>query len=688
MKNGKNKLLPLFGALLVFSFFVPLPGGDVKLNLMPLPAQVSLKEGKFRLTENFTTSVKGPTPGRLTKAAARLLRRLSDRTGLFFSQGALPGQGNWDSAGLRLAFVRTGQLKVGEDESYNLKAAAGRIEITGETDIGALHGLETFLQLVSVDEQGYFIPAVIIEDRPRFPWRGLLIDVCRHFQPIEVIKRNIDGMSAVKMNVLHWHLSEDQGFRVECKSLPKLHRLGSDGFYYTHEQIREVIDYAADRGIRVMPEFDIPGHSTSWLVGYPELAGAPGPYKIERRFGIFDPTFDPTQKATYKFFKKFFAEMSKLFPDEYMHIGGDENNGKQWDANPKIQMFMKTHNIRDNHMLQAYFNKKILGILTKYGKKMIGWDEIFQPGLPESIVIHSWRGQNAMQEAAKKGYRTILSNGYYIDLARSTEYHYLNDPIPAGSPLTVAEKKFILGGEATMWGELITPETIDSRIWPRTAAIAERFWSPGHVKDVNDMYRRLGKISLQLEELGLLHKKNQVMMLRRLTGGRDTHTLRRLIDVIEPLKGYSRHQGRVYTQFSPFTRVVDAALPDAEVAREFCRQTDLYLRDGDEKIGKELRRLLMLWKSNHEKLKIIIDQSPILKEIGSLSEDLSRAAAIGLDVLDLFASGKKVEPAWIEEKRDILKKAARPRGQVELMILPAIEKLLSAAAKFPPFHQP
>ena len=678
----KRDITRMFFVVCMILFFTICGSGeDVKLNLLPVPAQVVQKEGKFRLTEDFTAAVKGPTPGRLFKAGARMLHRLSGRTGLFFSQGNLPAKKNWESAGLLLAFKRTGSLKVGENESYSLKAMPQGVKIVGETDIGVIRGLETFLQLICADDRGYFIPAVEINDRPRFPWRGLLIDVCRHFQPVEVIKRNIDGMCAVKMNVLHWHLSEDQGFRVECKSFPKLHRLGSDGLYYTHEQIKEVIAYAADRGIRVMPEFDIPGHSTSWLVGYPELAGAPGTYEIERHFGIFDPTFDPTQKATYKFFKKFFAEMAALFPDDYMHIGGDENNGKQWDANSEIQAFMKKHNIPDNHALQAYFNKKILHILSKNGKKMIGWDEIFQPGLQKNIIIHSWRGQKALKEAAKKGYPAILSNGYYIDLVQSAKYHYLNDPIPPGSPLTEEERKFVLGGEATMWGELISPETIDSRIWPRTAAIAERFWSPGHVKDVPDMYRRLEIISLQLEELGLLHKKNQAMILRRLSGGRDIHPLKILIDVVEPLKGYKRHQSRVYTQFSPLTHFVDAAVPDAQVARDFTRCADRYLQDRNEKSGKELRRLLNLWKNNHKKLKVIIDRSPILKEIESLSGDLSRVAEIGLEALDLLSSGKKAEPTWIEQKKEIMKKAALPRGQVELMILSAIEKLTDPLKK-------
>ena len=655
---------------------------ELKLNLMPFPAEVEQKDGKFRLTEAFTAAVKGPLPDRVSRAAARMLHRLSGRTGIFFSQGTVPSGGDWDSAGLGLIYEKPGRLKVGEDESYILKVAANRIIILGKTGTGILRGLETFLQLLSTDEAGYFFPAVLIKDRPRFTWRGLLIDAGRHFLPVEVIKRNLDGMGAVKMNVMHWHLSEDQGLRVECKSFPKLHKLGSDGSYYTHEQVKEVIAYAADRGIRVMPEFDIPGHSTSWLVGYPELAAAPGPYKIERGWGVKDPTFDPTRKATYKFFKKFFAEMSALFPDEYMHIGGDENNGKQWNANPKIQAFMKKNNIPGSHALQAYFNKKILKILQKYGKKMVGWDEIFQPGLPKDIVIQSWRGQKALREAARKGYFTMLSNGYYIDLCQPTDFHYLNDPIPADSPLTAHEKKYILGGEATMWGELISVETVDSRVWPRTAAIAERLWSPGSIKDVDDMYRRLEKISLQLEELGLQHIVNREMMLRRLTGGLDTGPLKVLVDVSEPLKIYNRHrQGVVYTQYSPLTRVVDAAVPDPKTVREFRRRVELFLRDkSDKKKEKCLRKQLVTWRDNHRELKKIIDSSPVLKEIEGLSGALSRAAAVGLEALDFIVSAeKKSGPAWIKVQKEILKKAALPRGHAELMIIPAIGKLVKAA---------
>ncbi len=567
---------------------------------------------------------------------------------------------------------------MGDDESYTLVVTPDNIRLDAETDIGALRGLESFLQLLDVDADGYFFQAVQINDAPRFPWRGLLIDVARHWMPVDVIKRNLDGLAAAKMNVLHWHLSEDQGFRVECKTFPKLHELGSDGFYYTHEQIKDIIEYAADRGIRVMPEFDIPGHSTSWFVGYPEYASQPGPYTIERRWGIMDPAFDPTKEATYEFFDAFFKEMCALFPDDYMHIGGDENNGKHWDANDEIQKFKKENNIKDNHELQSYFNKRILKILQKYDKKMIGWDEILQPDSPKDIVIQSWRGKESLIHAAKNGYKVILSNGYYIDLIQPTDFHYLNDPLTEDMNLTPEQAKFILGGEATMWAEFVTPEIIDSRIWPRTGAIAERLWSAREVNDVEDMYRRLDTFSFRLEELELQHIKNYPMMLRRLTNNQDIEPLRVLVDVVEPLKIYQRGQARDFTQHSPYTRVMDAARPDQKVAREFRNLVDAYLAGGasDAEMTERITLHFDKWADNHARLVPIINGSPILREIETLSDDLRKISLIGLELMELAKANKKVETEEAKAMSEILAAAKQQRGQVELQVVEPIEKLL------------
>jgi len=649
----------------------------IQLDLMPFPAQVKIKKGVYLLSDSFGITIKGPGQKRVGKAAGRMFSRLSGRTGIFFKPEPLPTPENLKSASLQISYKRVGKLKVRENESYLLVIKEDRIRLSAKTDIGILRGLETLLQLLTAGKNGYYFPCVEIKDKPRFPWRGLLIDSCRHFMPLEVIKRNLEGMSAVKLNVLHWHLTEDQGFRVECKTHPKLHLMGSDGLYYSQEQIREVVNFAADRGIRVMPEFDIPGHSTSWLVGYPELASAPGPYQIERKFGIFDPCFNPINEKTYLFFDKFFEEMAALFPDEYIHIGGDEVNGKHWDANPDIQDFMKKNNIPDNHTLQAYFNRRILKILTKYGKKMAGWEEIAQPGFPKNIVAQSWRGEKSLIEAAQKGFQVILSKGYYIDLVQPADFHYLNNPLPEDLPLTRKQKKLILGGEATMWAELVSPETVDSRIWPRTAAIAERFWSLATINNIDDMYHRLEIISLQLEDYGVMHKKNQLTMLRRLTSGKCIKSLKILIDVIEPLKEYQRHASDVgYTIFSPLTRVVDAAFPDTRIARDFRKKAGLFFDHQNPDIADDLEKQLLLWRDNHLKLKPIIDQFPILKEIESHSKNLTLVAEIGLETIKLIKTQKKPPENWIKEKKKILEKAKQPRGDSELMIVTAIEKLL------------
>src|ERR1700720_534040 len=395
-----------------------------KLNLMPMPGSVQRGTGSLRIDSSFSVAPTPHTEPRLDRAVQRFVRQLSRQTALPFSAKA--------SAKPTLT-VHTDHAskevqELGEDESYTLSVTADGAKIEAPTPLGAMHGLQTFLQLVTVSPDGFAAPAVTIQDKPRFPWRGLMIDVSRHFIPLDVLKRNLDGLEAVKMNVFHWHLSENQGFRAESKKFPKLHTKGSDGLYYTQDEIRDLIAYARDRGIRVVPEFDMPGHSTAWFVGHPELASAPGPYEIERKWGIFDPAMDPTSEKTYKFLDELVSEMTKLFPDHYCHIGGDEVNGKQWDANPKIQEFKKSHDLASNEALQAYFSGRVQKVVTKHGKAVVGWDEVFIPGVPKDIVIQSWRGQASLAQAASEGYHGILSNGYYLDLGWTAARHYVVDP--------------------------------------------------------------------------------------------------------------------------------------------------------------------------------------------------------------------------------------------------------------------
>ena len=652
-----------------------------KHNLMPVPASVEFKPGRIVIDKAFTSAIKGHSDARLQAAVARFVKRLEGRTVLTLAPGlALDDQ----AATLLIKCDGPGKEipAVGEDESYQIDTTGRQILLSAPTAVGVIRGLETVLQLVNSDQRGYFIPSVIIKDRPRYPWRGLLIDVARHFETVEVLKRNLDAMAAVKLNVFHWHLTEDQGFRVESKRYPKLHQLGSDGNYFTQDQVREIIAYARDRGIRVVPEFDIPGHSTSWLVGYPELGSAPGPYTIERRPGIFEPALDPTREEVYKFLEGFLGEMAALFPDAYLHIGGDENEGKQWDRNPNIQAFMKQKGIKDNHALQAYFNQRLLKILQKHGKKMIGWDEILQPELPKDVVIHSWRGTAALADAAKRGYDGILSNGYYIDLIFPASQHYIADPLPADSTLTPEQAKHVLGGEATMWAEWVTPETIDSRIWPRTAAIAERLWSPREVTDIADMYRRLAMISLQLEELGLTHKKNQDMMLRRLMQSDNIGSLRTLVSILEPVKEYRRYQMRPQNMLSPLTGVVDAATPDSEAARRFSLMVDEFLADAPRfhLYRDEITKTLVSWQTASQELEPILARTPALIEVQPLVRNLSILGETGSEAMAHLKFDVEPTKEWRESALAKLDESAKPYAALEFAVVSGVRKLVLAAA--------
>src|SRR5689334_626149 len=424
-------------------------------NLMPVPAKIQPASGWWTVQQGFTISVSGADDPRVLGAAQRFVDHLSRATGIPLKYQA----GQADKAKIAISCDHPGEKiqKLGEDESYVLDVTDAGIKLSAPNPLGVIHGLQTVLQLVEPGPQGFSAPAVHIEDAPRFPWRGLLLDACRHWMPVDVVKRTIDGMEAVKMNVLHFHLSENQGFRIESKKFPKLHEMGSGGLYYTQDQMRELIAYARDRGIRVMPEFDMPGHSTSWFVGYPELASGPGPYELEKRWGVFDPAMDPTKESTYKFLEKFIGEMADLFPDDFFHLGGDEVNGKEWDRNSEIQSFMKSHNLKTNADLQTYFNQHVVKIIEKHKKTPVGWDEVLTPDLPKDVVVQSWRGPESEAKAVQDGHRALLSNGYYLDLAQSAEKHYQVDPLGGdAAQLTPEQQKMILGGEACMWSEMVT----------------------------------------------------------------------------------------------------------------------------------------------------------------------------------------------------------------------------------------
>jgi hexosaminidase len=658
-------------------------GSPQPTDVMPAPAETQLATGRVAVSGELAIAGSGLGDTRLKGAFGRAQARWHSRID---SKGS----------GRQTLVVHCGRPgaeipSLSEDESYTLDVTNSGMVLAAPTGLGILRGLETLLQLLQRDGAGWFLPVASIRDQPRFPWRGLMIDVARHFQPVEVIERNLDAMAVVKLNVLHLHLTDDQGFRIESLTHPELQAKGSDGQYFTQAQMRGIIAYAAERGIRVVPEFDVPGHATSWVVSHPELASLPGPYGIERQWGVFNPVLDPTNEATYALLGDFLGEMAALFPDRFIHIGGDENNGVQWNANPRIQAFIREKGLGDNGGLHAYFNRRIGAILAKSGKRLVGWDEILHIGLPPDCVIDSWRGTEALAAAAALGYDGILANGYYIDLIYPASDHYLADPIPPSSTLTPAQRARILGGEATMWSEWVSPETIDSRIWPRTAAIAERLWSPSAVRDVPDMYRRLAIVSGRLGEAGALHERNHDLMLRHLVGENldapGVASLRTFVDLLEPVKHYRRSPLQVWSnQLIPLVGLADAALPDSAPSREFAGAVDrmLFAPGGIDRsrAGPISDRLRGWAAAGREVAEVLPELHPALREAVPTARDLVQACSVGNEALQALAAGAPLAADRLAASLAALDHAGEANGSAtELPPLNPIRRLAVAAAR-------
>ncbi len=647
--------------------------------LMPQPSEMTYGPGNLILDSTFAVQFTGAADLRLREAVGRTVRRVEQATGLSHE-----GPGVLARTPLVVRVAAPGETIQGIDEveSYRLLVTSTGIQLDAPTDVGALRGLETLVQLVVPSGAGYAIPAVTISDAPRFRWRGLMLDCGRHFEPVSVIERTLDGMAAVKLNVFHWHLTEDQGFRMQSVIYPKLTSLGSDGLFYTQDQARGVVAYARARGIRVVPEFEMPGHSAAWLVAYPELASGTVPKGIRREFGVSDTAIDPTQEQTYVFIGKFLAEMAAIFPDEYVHIGGDESPAPDWQKNPRITAFMKAHNLGSNDALQAYFNTRVLAILTGLHKRMVGWDEVLTPSLPKDVVVQSWRGVASLNKGARMGYQGVLSAPYYLDGMKPAGVHYLADPLPLGNGLTGEQQKLILGGEVCMWAEHLNARTIDSRIWPRTAAIAERFWSPATVTDVDDMYRRLETVSIELEGLGLTHLQSGDAALRELAGTDKIDSLRVLASAMEPVSFGERYKAQRTDQLTALDRFVDAVRPDPparqwveNAVKRFVASPASASSDAGE-LSTWFERLSLA--AQNQDLRIQMAQSPRLRDAAPRVDQIPPLAGAASEALQFLANHQKASAGWKARQMALIAEARKPSGLVRFVFLDSLATLINA----------
>lgn len=435
-------------------------------------------------------------------------------------------------------------------EGYRLAISPGSITLSAPQPAGIFYGIQTLLQLLPIDRlhSPVSVPVLTIEDYPRFGWRGLMLDVARHFFTKQEVKDFIDEMAAYKFNLLHWHLTDDQGWRIEIKSLPKLTEVGAwrvektgtfgtfsppapneprnYGGFYTQDDIREIIQYAKERYIDILPEVDVPGHSLAAIASYPELSCTPGKYAVNSGeklmvwppgghfYGLIDNTLCPANEKTYKFMDKVFTEIAALFPFEYIHMGGDETARNFWEKSAQVKALMKKEKLKNLDEVQSYFVKRIEQIINSKGKKMIGWDEILDGGLAPNAAVMSWRGMKGGIEAARQGHEVVMSptDFAYIDYMQGDiileppvystlrlKKAYQFEPLP-----DLVDPVLIKGGQANLWTEQIYNVRHRQYMeWPRAMAIAEALWSPKKARNWNNFAARVEQQFPRLEAAGI-----------------------------------------------------------------------------------------------------------------------------------------------------------------------------------------
>ena len=509
---------------------------DSTIALIPQPVSMQRLTGSFTIPASLVIE----TAPEAKAVAEYLSKRISTPTGyaVTVKEGNTAGSGK-----IKLLLTKDKSYK---KEQYQLQSGADGVIITAADAAGLFYGVQTLLQLLPAaieskkvqSQASWSLPAVTITDYPRFGWRGLMFDVSRHFFTKEQVKDFIDQMARYKFNLLHLHLTDDQGWRIEIKSYPKLTEVGAwnvqktgtfnkftapaddeprnFGGFFTQDDIRELVAYAASRFVNILPEIDVPGHSLAALAAYPELSCTPGVYKVNSGepfmvwppkghfYGLIDNTLCPANDKVYAFLDKVFGEVAALFPFQYIHMGGDETARNFWEKSEEIKTLMKKENLKDLNEVQSYFVKRVEKIVASKGKKLIGWDEILEGGLAPNATVMSWRGIKGGIEATKLGHEVVMSptNFVYLDymqgdaaveppvyasLRLKTTYEF--NPVPEG-----VDEKLIKGGQGNLWTEQVyNMRHLQYMIWPRAFAVAESVWSPNSRKNWPDFTNRVEK---------------------------------------------------------------------------------------------------------------------------------------------------------------------------------------------------
>ena len=511
---------------------------EQSLSLIPVPEQFELKRGSFSV--GGATRIVMSKSGGVEDVAEYLREQLSERNGLTLSiedrERSLSLRGdiflNFDTLMIDLG-----------DEGYHLVVNDTLVLLEARHPAGLFYGVQTILQLTDRGG-GTELPSVEIVDRPRYRWRGMHLDVGRHFFPKEFIKRYIDLLAMHKMNTFHWHLTEDQGWRIEIKRYPKLTEVAAwrsetlaghfgdqphqfdgipHGGYYSQEEIREVVEYARKRFVTIVPEIEMPGHSTAALAAYPELSCTGGPFEVEKIWGVHKEVYCAGREETFEFLEGVLTEVIDLFPGPYIHIGGDECPKDRWKAHDLDQRRIQTEGLKDEHELQSYFIRRIERFLVSQNRRLIGWDEILEGGLAPNAAVMSWRGMKGGIEAATHGHDVVMTptSHCYFDYYQSEnregepiaiggflplEKVYSFEPMPPELPDD--RRDHILGGQGNVWTEYMkTPEKVEYMALPRMCAMAEVLWSPGRNRHYDHFLKRLEKHFRRLDRMGVNYRK-------------------------------------------------------------------------------------------------------------------------------------------------------------------------------------